>query len=99
VYTRQSLLVLGSDSTQGALFLGLLVQQGLTNLSETHWFSVLSVDFVIMTLAMTALGRAVLDLRLRSCFRQPRVAPHAPRRAWNGGHAPPWGARTATRPR
>jgi O-antigen ligase len=96
VYARQSLRVLAVNVSQGALYLGLLVQQGLTNLSETHWLSVLSVDFVIMTLAMTALGRTMLDQRLS--VRTGRPLAQRPRLRGSRGGAPAW-ARPATRMR
>jgi O-antigen ligase len=70
-HVRQSLQLLGVDRNQGALYLALFFQQAITNLSETHWFSVLSVDFVIMTLATTALARSLLEARLRSIFGEP----------------------------
>jgi hypothetical protein len=76
MYARQSLQLLGMDRNQGALYLALLFQQVITNLSETHWFSVLSVDFVIMTLATTALARSLLEHRLRLIFGD-RIPIHA----------------------
>lgn len=73
----QSHQLLGIDRTQGALYLGLFFQQALTNLSETHWFSVLSVDFVIMTLATMALARGILEYRLHLALgAPPQPAPH-----------------------
>jgi len=76
-YLWQALRLLATDRGQGALYLGLLFQQALTNLSETHWFSVLSVDFVIMTLATTALARGFLEQRLRAYFGPPQELAHA----------------------
>ncbi len=77
-YCWQSLSLLPVDRSQGVLYLGLLFQQALTNLAETHWFSVLSVDFVIMSLATTALARGFLEQRLRRYFGQPHGTAHAP---------------------
>lgn len=77
-YVRQSLQLLGIDRNQGALYLALFFQQAITNLSETHWFSVLSVDFVIMTLATTALARGLLEYRLRLVFGEPHSAAPEP---------------------
>jgi len=77
-YVRQSLRLLEIDRHQGALYLALFFQQAITNLSETHWFSVLSVDFVLMTLATTALARALLEHRLRLAFGNPQVSTSAP---------------------
>ncbi len=70
-HVRQCLQLLETDRSQGALYLALLFQQAITNLSETHWFSVLSVDFVIMTLATMALARGLLERQLRSIFGEP----------------------------
>ncbi len=70
-HVRQSLQLLGLNRNQGSLYLALFFQQAITNLSETHWFSVLSVDFVIMTLATTALARGLLEHRFHSVFGEP----------------------------
>jgi len=75
VYVRQCLQLLRSDRGQAALYLGLFLEQGIANLSETHWLSVVSVDFVFMTLATVALGRAHLEDRLRHYFGQPFEPP------------------------
>ena len=71
VQVRQSLQLLELDRHQGALYLALFFQQAITNLSESHWFDVLSVDFVIMTLVTTALARGLLEHRLRYIFGDP----------------------------
>lgn len=78
MHVRQSLQLLGIDRHQGALYLALFFQQAITNLSETHWFSVQSVDFVIMALATTALARSLLEHRLRLVFGQPRASTSEP---------------------
>lgn len=77
VYVVQSLRLMQINRNQAALYLALLVQQAITNLSETHWFSVLSIDFVIMALATTTLARHLLEYRLRHIFGQPRPVPAA----------------------
>jgi O-antigen ligase len=71
VHLRQSLRVLAAERTQGALFLALFIQQAMVNLSESHWFSVLSLQFALMTLATTALARVLLELNLRARFGEP----------------------------
>jgi O-antigen ligase len=81
MHVRQALLLLGIDSHQGALYLALFFQQAITNLSETHWLSVLSVDFVIMTLATMALARGLLEYRLRLVFGDPHRPLSAPVRS------------------
>jgi O-antigen ligase len=92
-HVRQSLQLLGTDRNQGSLYLALFFQQAITNLSETHWFSVLSVDFVIMTLATTALARGLLEYRLHSIYGEP----HAPIGAPVGGMTSPLAQRSIAR--
>ncbi len=71
-YLRQALRLLRIDPSQSALYLALFFEQVITNMSETHWFSVLSVDFVILTLATTALGRGLLEFKFERVFGQPQ---------------------------
>jgi O-antigen ligase len=71
LHLRQSLRALVIDKAQGALFLALFLQQALINLSESHWFNVLSVQFALMTLATAALARSLLEFRLRARFGEP----------------------------
>ncbi|HEX5757441.1 MAG TPA: O-antigen ligase family protein [Arenimonas sp.] len=71
VFILQCLRLLPLDRAQAALFLALLLQQAVTNLSESRWLNVQSVDFVIMTLATAALARALLDQRLRRAVAAP----------------------------
>jgi exopolysaccharide production protein ExoQ len=77
-HVRQSLQLMGVDRHQGALYLALFFQQAIANLSESHWFSVRSVDFVIMTLATMALARGLLEYRLRLVFGEPHRPVDAP---------------------
>jgi O-antigen ligase len=71
VHVRQALQLLGADPGQGVLFLALFFQQAIGNLSESRWFNVLSVDFVLMTLASVALARAHLEQQLRLLHGEP----------------------------
>jgi O-antigen ligase len=70
-HVRQSLQLLRLEHAQATLYLALFFQQVITNLSETHWFGVLSVDFVFMTLASLALARALLQQRFIAAFGAP----------------------------
>jgi exopolysaccharide production protein ExoQ len=70
-YLRQALQLLRIDGSQAILYVALLIQQAVTNLSESHWFSVQSVDFVIVTLATTSLARGLLQHRLLQVFGSP----------------------------
>jgi len=79
-HVAQSLKLLQRDRTQAALFLGLFFQQAISNLSETHWLSVMNVDFVIVTMASFALARSHLQLQLRHYFGEPHQAHQPPTR-------------------
>lgn len=81
IQVRQSLQLLSVDWNQATLYLALLFQQVLANLSETHWFSALSVDFVLMTLVSVALARGLLEVRLLALFGVPAEAAPLLRRA------------------
>jgi exopolysaccharide production protein ExoQ len=59
-YIRRSLQLLRVNYAQATLYLGLMFQQLLTNLAESHWF-VLSADFVILSLATFGLARTLLE--------------------------------------
>jgi exopolysaccharide production protein ExoQ len=67
-YIKQSLFLWRIDRYQSALFLALLFQQGLENLSEAEWLQSNAVNFVVMTLATCALARALLELKLQRVF-------------------------------
>ena len=75
-FVAQSLRLLKIDRNQAALYLGLFLQQAIANLAESRWFSPLSVDFVIMTLATTALARSLLEHRLHHYLGEPRRRLH-----------------------
>jgi O-antigen ligase len=69
VYIRQSLQLINVDRSQGILFLGLFFQQAIVNLSESCWLMINSgFVFAIMTLAVFALARGLLDHNLRAYF-------------------------------
>src|SRR5262249_56806395 len=59
-YIRQALRLLRSNYAQAALYLALMFQQLLTNLSESHWLFI-GHDFIILTLATFGLARSRLD--------------------------------------
>ena len=80
-----------------ALYLALVFQQAITNLSETHWFSVLSIDFVIMSFASAALARGLLDQRLRIWFGAPQVGV-PPRQSPVSRPAAAWAMNARARP-
>jgi O-antigen ligase len=85
-YVKQSLRLLLDDRSQAALYLTLLFRGFIADMSESHWFNVLSVDFVIMTLATAALARSLLQAqrarREAAAKRAPSAAPR--RHAYSG---------------
>ncbi|WP_020648769.1 O-antigen ligase family protein [Solimonas variicoloris] len=73
-YVVQALRLLRVEREQAALFLALFLQHAVSNFSESHWFSTLSVGFAIMMLATAALARSALEQRLRQVFGEPELA-------------------------
>jgi hypothetical protein len=71
-YVKTSLKLFTLDRYQAGLYLTLLFRGFIADMSESHWFSVLSVDFVIMTLATVALSRSLLQSRIGKPARQRR---------------------------
>jgi O-antigen ligase len=55
-FLRQCLQLLKTNHQQASIYLAILFQQLLTNLSESHWLYI-QADFVIFTLATICLGR------------------------------------------
>ena len=72
VYVRQALRMFVVERTQGALYLSLVFEQLIANLSESRWLNVLCIEFVIMTLCTVAIARGLLDERLRRQAGRPR---------------------------
>jgi exopolysaccharide production protein ExoQ len=64
-FLQQATVAFDIDRPQGALYIALLAQQSVLNLSESHWFSPLSVQFLMMTIATMSLGRLMLEYQLR----------------------------------
>lgn len=56
---RKSLKLYALDRAQGALFLVIIFEQLIGNLSESMWFNVRVIAFVIMTLATMCVTRAL----------------------------------------
>jgi len=77
-YVRQALTMMRFDRYQGGLYLTLLFRGFMADMSESHWFLSLSVDFIIMTLATTALARGLLQNHLNRIAGRVAAAPAAP---------------------
>ena len=72
-YIRQSLRLLKIHRGQAALYLGLLFQQLVTNLTESNWLTP-SFNFLVLTLATTGLARAMVQQQFHTSLGVPRAA-------------------------
>lgn len=73
-YLRQSLYLMRRDRYQAALYLTLIFRGFLGDLSESHWFFVLNIGFLLMTFATAAVSRSYLEARREdSAARRSRV--------------------------
>lgn len=88
VYIKQSLLLMRTDRYQGGLYLTLLFRGFIGDMSESHWFNVLTFDFLVLTLATVALAKSLVESRAdmvsqrarQSLQRATQVAPPGRRR-------------------
>jgi len=62
-YVRQGLRIFRQYRPQGALFLALIFEQFIANLSEARWWNSLTNEFVIMTIATLAMANVLLFLQ------------------------------------
>lgn len=62
-YFRQSLDLMRRDKYQAGLYITLIFTAFLSDLSESHWFNVLQIGFLLMTLATAALTKSYLQAR------------------------------------
>jgi len=62
-FMRQALQLMRIDRSQAALYLALLFQEMVINMSESDYFS-RSSTFAILMLAITCLSRGLLEARL-----------------------------------
>jgi O-antigen ligase len=72
VFLRQSVRLMTVDRGQAALYLSLFFEQMIANLSESRWFNVMCIEWVIMTLATVAVARGWLEVRFQAYFVVPR---------------------------
>jgi exopolysaccharide production protein ExoQ len=66
VYLRQGLELMRLEKARGSLYLALIFRAFLADMSESHWFSVTSIDFVIFTLATFSMARELSSRRQSS---------------------------------
>jgi exopolysaccharide production protein ExoQ len=64
-YIRQALSLMQTDRCQAALYLALLFQEMVMDMSESEWFA-RSNTFAVFALGSICLSRALLDVRLRT---------------------------------
>lgn len=60
-YLRQGLRLLATLRPQGVLYLTLMFDQLIANLTESRWLNVLTCEFTIMTIATIAIAKTLLD--------------------------------------
>ncbi len=65
-FLRQGLRVFAALRPQGALYLVLLFEQLVGNLSESRWFNVLTFDFIIMTMVTVSMAKTLIEQRLQN---------------------------------
>jgi O-antigen ligase len=85
VFLRQSLALMKFNYTQAALFVALLFEELINNLTESDWLSSNAFSFSVTTLATFALARALLERRWQvqaeaQTAAEARVASYQPRR-------------------
>ncbi len=96
VFIRQSLRLYNIDRTQGALFIGLLLQQAIINMEEPSWLNSVNFDFVPMSVATTCLARALLDAKFGMQSPRSGLAGVAMQSVAPGRH-PSWRTRILSR--
>jgi exopolysaccharide production protein ExoQ len=72
-YVRQGLQLMPFDRPQAVLFLALLYQQMVANLSESEWFSRTTIS-ALLVFAAVSLTRSLLDYRQQQQSPRPVVA-------------------------
>jgi O-antigen ligase len=82
-YLRQGLRLLKSMPTQGILYLTLLFDQLIVNLTESRWLNCLTCEFTIMTIATVCLARLLMERQKQSKTlpSKPVPTPSKPRSA------------------
>ncbi|HEY3731135.1 MAG TPA: O-antigen ligase family protein [Steroidobacteraceae bacterium] len=85
VFLRQSLALMKFNYTQAALFVALLFEELINNLTESDWLSSNAFSFSVTTLATFALARALLEHRWQmqaqaQTLTEARAASYQPRR-------------------
>jgi exopolysaccharide production protein ExoQ len=69
-FLRQGLQLMQVDRSQAALYIALLFQEMVINMSESDWFSRTNT-FAILLLATTCLSRGLLEARLHAQSARP----------------------------
>lgn len=62
-YVADALRLYKIDRSQGALFIAVFMQQTMGNLSESGWFNVTNIEFIVMSMATLSLARSLLETR------------------------------------
>ena len=65
VYLRDALRLYKLDRNQGVLFIAILLSQMIMNLSESIYFNVTNLDFVLMAMSTAFLARSLVEMKSR----------------------------------
>jgi exopolysaccharide production protein ExoQ len=74
-YMRRSLALLKHDFAEAALFLAMLLQQLIGNMSESMWMNSFTLGFVVLSLATFALARSQVQEQLEAGMEPAVAAP------------------------
>jgi O-antigen ligase len=97
VFLRQSLALLKFNYAQATLYLALLFEEMINNLTESDWLSSTAFALSIMSLATFALARSALEQRWRMQVQPVPAPPAAVAAAARSGRRPGRFARPHTR--
>ncbi|HEY2783078.1 MAG TPA: O-antigen ligase family protein [Steroidobacteraceae bacterium] len=79
-YLRQGMRLLTIVRPQAVLYLTLMFDQLIANLTESRWLNVLTCEFTIMTIATIAMGKTLLDQYRNAPKRASRPVQRSPLR-------------------
>ncbi len=66
-FMRHSLRLFRVDRAQGSLYLALFFMMAISNLSQSIWFTS-NIEFIVMIFATFALGRTMLEVKLKAMY-------------------------------
>lgn len=77
-FLREALSLFRLERAQGAVYVGLLLQQLVENLQEPSWFNAMVVDYLPISVATFCLARNLLEARQAQALRRAALPPGQP---------------------